>query len=204
MKKKWLSVIAICLVSILLVIGYMIYLTSPMPKVDSFVQLYPKIYAIKDENLFETQVKNECSAFSSAYILRHFGIEATGLQVYEEFDFKLPISGYVLPKGILNYFDKLPIQVEMYTGTLETLKSHLVQDVPVVVLVGDRLNWQHYMTVVGYDENLNELYIFDSLKDFDENSDFPGNRTMNTDYFLSMWNNGLPVFNQLYFVFERE
>ena len=46
------------------------------------------------------------------------------------------------------------------------------------------------MTVVGYDDSLHEVYFFDSLREGDENQEAPGNRTLSTDYFLSMWDNG--------------
>ena len=87
----------------------------------------------------------------------------------------------------------------MFTGSLETLKTRLTAGTPIIVLIGNSLNWQHYMTLVGYDDTTNEMYFFDSLKSFDENNGQPGNRTITTDYFLKLWNNGLPIFNQLYF-----
>lgn len=182
---------------------FVIYCLTPFPKKDDIAVNYPTSFIITTENSFETQVVNECSAFSSAYVLRHFGENETGLALYEKFGYKLPFSGYVLPKGILDYFEDSAYEVNMYTGTFETLKTQLTAGTPIIVLVGDRLNWQHYMTVVGYDDDLKEVYFFDSLREGDENEDAPGNRTLSTDYFLSMWDNGLPIFNQLYFTIEK-
>lgn len=191
------------LLPLLAILTFVLYCITPFPTNDKINVNYPDSFTITQENSFETQVVNECSAFSSAYVLRHFGENKTGLALYDEFNYKLPFSGYVLPKGILDYFKDTPYQVKMYTGTFETLKTQLTKRTPIIVLVGDHLNWQHYMTVVGYNDTLQEVYFFDSLRETDENESLPGNRTLSTDYFLSMWDNGLPIFNHLYFVIEK-
>ena len=191
------------LLPLLAILTFGLYCITPCPTNDKINVNYPDSFTITQENSFETQVVNECSAFSSAYVLRHFGENKTGLALYDEFNYKLPFSGYVLPKGILDYFKDTPYQVKMYTGTFETLKTQLTKGTPIIVLVGDHLNWQHYMTVVGYNDTLQEVYFFDSLRETDENESLPGNRTLSTDYFLSMWDNGLPIFNHLYFVIEK-
>ena len=180
-----------------------IYFITPFPTTDTIKINYPNSFSITAENSFETQVVNECSAFSSAYVLRHFGENKTGLALYAEFNYKLPFSGYVLPKGILEYFEKSSYQIHMYTGTFETLKTQLTKGVPIIVLVGVGLDWQHYMTLVGYDDSLNEVYFFDSLKDHDENGNALGNRTLSSDYFLDMWDNKIPTFNHLYFTITK-
>lgn len=191
------------LLPLLALLTFGLYCITPFPTNDKINVNYPDSFTITQENSFETQIVNECSAFSSAYVLRHFGENKTGLALYDEFNYKLPFSGYVLPKGILDYFKDTPYQVKMYTGTFETLKTQLTKGTPIIVLVGDHLNWQHYMTVVGYNDTLQEVYFFDSLRETDENESLPGNRTLSTDYFLSMWDNGLPIFNHLYFVIEK-
>lgn len=191
------------LLPLLAILTFGLYCITPFPTNDKINVNYPDSFTITQENSFETQVVNECSAFSSAYVLRHFGENKTGLALYDEFNYKLPFSGYVLPKGILDYFKDTPYQVKMYTGTFETLKTQLTKGTPIIVLVGNHLNWQHYMTVVGYNDPLQEVYFFDSLRETDENESLPGNRTLSTDYFLSMWDNGLPIFNHLYFVIEK-
>lgn len=198
--KRFLPLVGLILLA-LATVG--IYFITPFPTTDTIKINYPKSFSITTENNFETQVVNECSAFSTAYVLRHFGENKTGLAVYDEINYKLPFSGYVLPKGILEYFENLPYQIHMYTGTFETLKTQLTKGVPIIVLVGAGLHWQHYMTLVGYDDTLNETYFFDSLKNYDENGNAPGNRTLSSDYFLDLWNNELPIFNHLYFTITK-
>lgn len=198
--KKWLMMLGVLLVGGLL---FILHCLTPFPKVDLVEVSYEDVFYIEADNRFETQIHNECSAFSSAYVLRYFGEDAAGLSLYEEFKYKLPFSGYVLPKGILSYFEESPYEVTMYTGTVESLKMRLNEGVPVIVLVGDGLNWQHYMTLVGYDDSVNEVYFFDSLKQTDENGDVVGNRTLSGEYFEQLWNNKLPIFNRLYFVMKE-
>ena len=191
------------LLPLLLLLTFGFYCITPFPTNDEITVDYPDSFTITKENSYETQVMNECSAFSSAYVLRHFGEPQTGLALYDEFKYKLPFSGYVLPKGILDYFKESPYQINMYTGTFETLKTQLTKGTPIIVLVGDHLNWQHYMTIVGYDDSLQEVYFFDSLREIDENESLPGNRTLSTDYFLSMWDNGVPIFHHVYFTTQK-
>ena len=95
MKKFliWGSLILLVLTTLVL------YYLSPFPTSDPVQVNYPDSFIITTENHFETQVINECSAFSSAYVMRHFGETKKGLELYEEFNYKLPFSGYVLPKG---------------------------------------------------------------------------------------------------------
>jgi hypothetical protein len=89
-------------------------------------------------------------------------------------------------------------------GNINSLQSKLVeQNNPVIVLVGNRFFWQHYMVLLGYDNSKRELYFFDSGRKRDENAALPGNRTMKIDYFLKWWDNGLPIFNHIYIVAEK-
>ena len=195
MKKFIYTCFGILMMMLLLIL----YFLSPFPKQDKISISFPSSFLIEQENSFETQIINECSAFSIAYVLRHYHENQTGLNIYRQLNYKIPVSGYVLPKGIMSYFKDSAYNIEMFTGSLETLKTRLTVGTPIIVLIGNSLNWQHYMTLVGYDDTTNEMYFFDSLKPFDENADQPGNRTITTDYFLELWNNGLPIFNQLYF-----
>ncbi|MCU7197373.1 MAG: C39 family peptidase [Turicibacter sanguinis] len=195
MKKFIYTSLGILMMMLLLTL----YFLSPFPKHGKIPISFPSSFSIEQENSFETQIINECSAFSIAYVLRHYHESQTGLNIYHQLNYKIPVSGYVLPKGILNYFKDSVYNIEMFTGSLETLKTRLTAGTPIIVLIGNSLNWQHYMTLVGYDDTTNEMYFFDSLKSFDENNGQPGNRTITTDYFLKLWNNGLPIFNQLYF-----
>ena len=73
--KRWLFWGSLGLLLLVLIIFY--YLT-PFPQRDSLTKSVPSSYSIDQENSFETQVHNECSAFSTAYVLRHFGESRAG------------------------------------------------------------------------------------------------------------------------------
>lgn len=64
----------------------------------------------------EMQGHNQCSAFSTAFVLRNFGQTVTGSEVYREMRFKIPVSGYVLPKGVLAYLDAAGFNSNIFRG----------------------------------------------------------------------------------------
>lgn len=189
-------IILILTISIVVAVG--IYCLVPFPRKDTVVSSSLSHFNVGNESRFERQGRNQCSAFSTAYVLRFFGKEASGAQVYKDIHYKVPISGYVLPKGIITYLEANNLNPHIYNGTLDTLKARLTNGNPVIVLVGKNIRWQHYMTLVGYDSEKKELYFFDSGRDKDENGELAGNRTLTEEYFLSMWSNGLPIFNRMY------
>lgn len=43
---------------------------------------YPEAFLIKKENRMDIQKGYNCSAFSTAFLLRHFGIEAVGNDIW--------------------------------------------------------------------------------------------------------------------------
>jgi hypothetical protein len=192
------KLILLIAISCFLMAGTM-FVLSPFPKMDSISVNMPKQFSVPINTGFELQGKNQCSAYSTAFVLRNCGQSATGSEVYNKVSFKIPISGYVLPKGVISYLKSKRLEPIMYKGDLGSLKQRLVQENNlIIVLVGNGFYWQHYMTLVGFNEEKGELYFFDSNKDKDENAILPGNRTLTNDYFLKWWNNGLPIFNHVY------
>ncbi|AET67769.1 hypothetical protein Desor_2165 [Desulfosporosinus orientis DSM 765] len=199
-RKRWLL---LGIIFAFLLSG-VIHVLSPFPTREFKTDRLPDKYEIPINTGFERQGKNQCAAFSTAFVLRYFGQNVQGAEVYAKIPYKVPISGYVLPKGIVTYFQSQGYSPAIYKGDLNSLKTRLVQENrPVIVLVGNGLFWQHYMTFLGYDDEKSELYFFDSGRDKDENAGITGNRTMTEDYFLKWWSNGLPVFNNVYITVEK-
>ncbi|UWG96228.1 hypothetical protein LPY66_15155 [Dehalobacter sp. DCM] len=181
-----------------------IYVLSPFPTSETVSVNLPDKYEIPINSAFEHQGKNQCAAFSTAFVLRNVGQRAEGQEVYNRISYKIPISGYVLPKGVITYIESHGFEAAIFKGDINSLKTKLVQEnTPVIVIVGNGLFWQHYMTLVGYDNGLKEMYFFDSGRERDENAELPGNRTMAEDYFLKWWDNGLPIFSQVYITLEK-
>jgi len=191
-SKIAILIIICCLVG-------MVYVLSPFPSKDSISLVYNQEFYLPVYNDFELQEGNSCAAYSAAFILRNLGINATGADVYAEIPFKDPFIGYVSTKGLILYLQTQGLAPMIYKGDLTTLKARLTQDAsPIIVLIGEGVSWQHYVTLLGFDDDKNELYFFDSNEENDKNAELPGNRTMEQDDFLNLWNNGLPVFNRVY------
>lgn len=189
-------------IAILLIISFlvgMVYVLSPFPNEDSISLVHNKEFYLPVYNDFELQTGNECAAYSAAFILRNLGKESKGADVYAEIPFKDPFMGYVFTKGLIEYLQTQGLTPMIYKGDLTSLKARLAQEAsPIIVLIGEGVNWQHYVTLLGFDDDKNELYFFDSNEGNDKNAELPGNTTMEKDNFLNLWNNGLPVFNHVY------
>ena len=78
--------------------AYLMTLPKPLFKKMEF----PSEYLIKQKNRIDIQTKYECAAFSTAFVLRHFDIDADGFELYKKFPSKMR-SGCVYPKGIRTY-----------------------------------------------------------------------------------------------------
>jgi len=68
-----------------------------------------------------------------------------------------------------------------------------------VILLGEKDNYQHYVTIFGFDANKNEFYIYDSFQEgnpliktltTDENRDLPGNTTLSSEDLIEFWRGG--------------
>lgn len=175
---------------------------NPIPIKDTISIDYPELFIIEDENMFEEQGHNECAAFALTYLLRYSGIQAKGSSVYSELGHKIPISGYVWPKGIIEYLEGNSLNPIGMKGDILTLKSRLAMGKPIIVLTGDGFDWQHYIVLVGYNSTLKEMYFYDSNYIADLNDEIPGNTTMTEEEFISLWDNRLPVFSNFYIVLE--
>lgn len=189
-----------------LVLAAGIYLLTPLPSKEELGGEYPETFEVVSKNSFEAQPPGQCSAYSVAYVLRHFGQHSLGEEIYQQMKYKIPVSGYVLPKGVLRFINSEGVAGTLFKGnSTASLKYTLYsQGNPVIVIIGDGLSWQHYMTLVGYDEGAGDLYFYDSKETTDSNESLPGNRTISEEYFLELWDNGLPVFNRVYFTVKQE
>jgi len=193
-KRRWI----IIFILVFLLVGVGIYFLLPFPQYDPISSGYPLSFHISKENKFEKQGHHQCAAFSTAFILRNFGEEVNGSQTYKEMSYEIPFLGWVLPKGVVAYIKSYGLNPVIFKGTITTLKSRLAQGEPLIVILGEGFRWQHYMTLVGYNSSEKEIYFFDSEREFDENGNLPGNCTFNEEYFLTLWDNGLPIFNHIY------
>lgn len=151
----------------------------------------PESYMISEEdNYFDYQETTECAAFSSAYVLRHYGEEADGMKLFETFPYKV-FDGGVAPYGIETLFQERGYKAQYITnGSIEDLKKEVVKGVPVIVFI--RLNeeqvYTHYVPLVGYDKEY--FYFAESLKEYANCKEEEGisyNRKTEISTFARLW-----------------
>ncbi len=163
-------------------------------------------YIIKRKNKIDIQTEYQCSAFSVAYILRHWGIQANGRDIYPIMPDKMK-GGYVYPKGLLHLLRKYGFQVKYYSGNLKALQREICKGNPVIVMIRVRAdkNWLHYVPVVGYDKEY--VFIAESLEELVNCDCKFYNRRVEKKEFLRLWNTSMirqPLYKNTYMVVKKK
>lgn len=184
--------------------------SESMQETESAEQAFiPKEYMITSDNYFDYQPGLECSAFSSAYLLRHYGEEADGLKLYENFPSRLS-SGGAMPSGIVESFKAGGYEAEFKSnGTVEELKELVSRGNPVIVFIHVEEPYEsphntHYIPLVGYDEEY--FYFAESLSDYancKEEKNLPYNRRTEIDKFERLWTDIDATWDNPYFLIEK-
>lgn len=147
----------------------------------------------------ESQEHNECGAMSSAFVLRFYGENAKGLELYDQIEEKNP-DGTINPKPLKNFWDKKRgYKMNVFKGDATALKNAVSHNIPVIVLINCPGGW-HYVPVVGYDQSF--VYIQDSVPSF-RNSSGATNRKESWKDFEALWNVVLPNSARLMFVAQK-
>lgn len=145
----------------------------------------------------ETQYNNECGAMSSAYVLRFYGENEKGMNIYKQIENKNP-DGTISPKPLKQFWDSKN-DYEMYVckGTINDLKDAVSHNIPVIVLINCPGGW-HYVPVVGFDKNY--IYIHDSVFDFRNVTGEFYDRKESYKDFEKLWSVILPESDHLMFI----
>lgn len=170
----------------------------------------PESYMITAKNYFDYQSGLECSAFSSAYVLRHYGEEADGVELFKTFPEKIS-GGGVSPDGIEKFFNKRGYEAEYKcNGTIENLKEQLSKGTPVIVFIHvsepyTSTHNTHYVPLVGYD---NEYFYFAEslsyLANCKDEKDVSYNRKTEISKFKRLWDNIDGVWDYPYFTISKK
>ena len=160
---------------------------------------------ITKANRIDLQNGYQCSAFSSAYILRHFDIEEHGDNLYEVIPNKKK-DGCVYPKGILNLLSQYGFKVKYCAGNIAALKNEISKGNPVIVMIRIQTNKNHlhYVPVVGYDEQY--IFIAESLEDFVNSNEQYYNRKISVKEFKKLWNTSMlkmPFYRNTYITISK-
>ena len=166
---------------------------------------YKREFMLKTPNRFDYQGGTECSGFSSAYVLRSFGIEADGREVYAGIPHKLP-GGAVLPGVLRKVLRKYGLKARYVKGSLETLKADLSEGKRIIVFIRTRTDkrWLHYVPIVGYDED--NVYIAESMNSLVNCEGAHSNRRLSNEEFLKFWDTRevyMPFYQNTYLVIEK-
>lgn len=165
-----------------------------------------KEYVLKTPNCMAYQKTTECSGFSTAYVLRSFGMEADGNDIYAKISHKMK-NGAVLPRTLKRAIRGYGCGVKYVKGSLGTLKADLSEGKRVIVLVKTRLdkNWLHYVSIVGYDEE--NIFIAESLDYLANCKEQYYNRKLTNQKFLKFWDTRewyMPFYKNTYLVIAQE
>ena len=159
-------------------------------------------FVITKENRIDMQKGFQCSAFSTAYVLRHFDKEVDGGTLYSVMPHKMK-SGYVYPKGVYDMLRSYGIKVKYCRGNLNALKVDLQKGNPVIVMIRVQKDkdWLHYVPVVGFDEE--HVFLAESLSELINCKNVLYNRRLRNEEFLQLWNTAMlkqPFYKNTYFV----
>ncbi len=162
-------------------------------------------YLIEKENYCENQGKCECAGFSSAYVYRHLGLEAKGMDTYKEMPCKGP-KGYVYCRGIVRLARRHGLRARLRSGNLNALKNAVAKGNPVIVMLRSKMGSMglHYVPVVGYDDEF--VYLADSVGSNRNEKNPHYNRKLPVKDFQRLWNIsmiGQPLYFNLFFEISR-
>lgn len=149
-------------------------------------------------NYIDFQTANECSAYASAYVMRHLGQQIGGPDLYNDIH---RVFGFVPVNSVVRLFQNYGYTAEAYYGDIDTMKQRLLSGVPIIAFTsipGDT----HYTVIVGYDENF--IYLADSISG---NSDADGgwyNRKLSTEEFEEIWRTNMYPVKNIYIVISPQ
>ena len=157
---------------------------------------------ISRQNRIDMQNGLECSAYSCAFLLRHFGVEASGEALYGEITGKRR-NGTVYPSGVRKLLAAHGLNATYCTGNLNSLKNEVSKGTPVIVMIRTYPNqkWLHFVPVVGYDKE--SIFIADSLAELANSEGGGYNRKVATKDFRKLWNTAMlkmPLYRNTFFV----
>lgn len=187
------AAIVFIILSVAAAVCFLAYISPPEDEVTAF-DYPPEFFCASAGNRIDYQSDGKCAAYASAYLLRHFGEEADGEELFPEL--KRPL-GFASASSIKDIFEQHGHEATAYHGSVDTLKQRLAEGHPIIVFIripGDT----HYAVVVGYDEQ--HIYLADSLAENVNASDAQYDRVLTTADFEAVWETGTLLPDNIYIV----
>ena len=164
---------------------------------------HPLSFMISPNPAPDTQTTFECAGCSSAYLLRFYGEDFNGVELYHQASFPCKHEMGAFPRCFKVLFEEQhkDYSTAYYTGTTDDLKSAISQGVPVIVLLSNGKSL-HYVPVVGYDEA--NFYIQDSVDKYrNVRNNKACNRSIDINTFDTMWNIPIESCQRLFVVIRK-
>lgn len=150
------------------------------------------------------QGPNQCGPYAAAFFVHAFKPteDVQPQRFVEELPWKLP-GGYTHPRALESLLRKHGLAIEAFNASLlnDEQKIHFLQQkissgFPVILLTY-MYGYQHYITLLGYDDVKGEFAVYDPIftrgetgMTVDENGGLPGNRNISDTRLLSDWSKG--------------
>ena len=159
-------------------------------------------------NYTERQAGESCGGYAAAYVMRHFGIEQSGREIYARM--KKVFRGYVQVREVRRQLQQEGLASEYCRGDLDVLREELDRGDPVILLVRARLKSHdmHFVVAAGYGRRT--FFLADSARGTDLKAkeilqpegegvtpttgkrdrwqDVPFNRVISDESLLEIWN----------------
>jgi len=191
MKKLFIIVFAIILILIFVfsIIFAALHIQIQLPS--SLSHSNTSHYLAWNNKLNLRQKGNTCGAHATMALMYLYGKgKRDPYQIYDSF--KKIKNGYVLPFEIVKYLKNNGIRTTIKIFWLfnndqkkKWIKSEIEKGKPVIIIVGSK-KYLHYVTVIGYNEEVFSVYDSGIPKDF--NGNIPGTIDINTDELINKFN----------------
>lgn len=193
--KKRRKIKILSLLIIIAVTGVYLLLTGKAPEIDRS-KIAPSSAIEYPSEFNYLQTANDCGPFNAAAVVRALTEKQVDSQEFaENIEWRLP-NKYTLPWGMERQLKENGIKIEIPNvkalsddDKIAFLQEQLSYKKPIIIL-GERDNYEHYITIFGFDSSEDEFYIYDSLFDKDANDDLPGNRNFTSEELLNFWRDG--------------
>ncbi len=200
-KNKKLIIIGIILIIVLGIYLWNRYFTTNYNR-DNISQTsclnYPTKYNYAQDGM-------TCGPFSVAGTVRAItNEEVDSWEFAKSINMKIGKKG-THPIGLKDQLKENDVSIEVpklkgYSNNerIEFLQERLSQ-CSAIILLGEPkgVNYEHYLTIVGFDKNKDIFYIYDSLEQkidethtLDFNGSLPGNKNMSSKELLEFWEGG--------------
>ncbi|MFH1766568.1 MAG: hypothetical protein ABH826_00525 [Patescibacteria group bacterium] len=188
--------------ALLLVIGLYLWINNKTSEIDeSKISVSSTIDYPSEFNYRQTV--NDCGPFNVAAVVRALSEnEVSSAEFAKNIEWRLP-NKYTLPWGMEEQLKENGISVEIPNvkalsdeEKITFLQERLSQGNPIIIL-GERDNYEHYITIFGFNSAENKFYAYDSLFEkgeesftIDNNDSLPGNRNLTSEELLDFWRGG--------------